>query len=253
MSYILQALKKSELERERLATPAETESRLESPLSVSTQNTPKSGLINELMERFKQASLMTYSLVIMIMVLALSSYALVNMKKHNAIDQGVNIHAEPDHLPDNRLNPKVEEGISQRVPVKQISVVPVLAAKPPQEIGGKTQVNSKEDAGPKELLVKNIDPINASVEVNPSNKSIEVLRIEQAGDAELAMIPNISITSHIYSSQAKRRSIVVNDERLVEGDFVFPRVQIQEITHKGMILKVNDSLLAVSRSRGWNQ
>ena len=29
--------------------------------------------------------------------------------------------------------------------------------------------------------------------------------------------------------------------------------ELVKITHKGMILKVNDSLLAVSRSRGWNQ
>jgi hypothetical protein len=84
-------------------------------------------------------------------------------------------------------------------------------------------------------------------------EKLEVLSIEQANESLLSQIPNISITSHIYSSQAKRRSIVVNDERLVEGDFIAPQVQVEEITHQGMILKVNDSLLAVSRSRGWNR
>jgi len=66
-------------------------------------------------------------------------------------------------------------------------------------------------------------------------------------------MPNLEITSHIYSSQATRRSIVVNGERLAEGDFVAGQIQVKEITHQGMVLKVKDSLLAVNRSRGWNR
>ena len=83
--------------------------------------------------------------------------------------------------------------------------------------------------------------------------TVEVIDIEQADQAQLIKIPSLIITSHIYSSQANRRSIVINNERLVEGDYVANQVQIKEITHQGMILNVDGLLFAVSRSRGWNR
>jgi general secretion pathway protein B len=81
----------------------------------------------------------------------------------------------------------------------------------------------------------------------------EMIAIEQAPEEVLATLPGLAISSHIYSTQPERRSIVVNSERLQEGGFIAPQVQVKEITHQGMVIEVNGWSLVVGRSRGWSQ
>jgi len=88
-------------------------------------------------------------------------------------------------------------------------------------------------------------------ESTPSIK--EIMAIEQAPKEVLATLPDLAISSHIYSTQSERRSIVVNNERLQEGGFIAPQVQIKEITHQGMVIEVQGWSLVVGRSRGWSQ
>lgn len=89
-----------------------------------------------------------------------------------------------------------------------------------------------------------------SVPLLPENK---LIAIEQAPNHILASMPPLRISSHIYSTQADRRSIVVNGQRMIEGDFVTPNIQILEITHQGMVVSAEDLALEVSRSRGWER
>ena len=64
-------------------------------------------------------------------------------------------------------------------------------------------------------------------------------------------IPVIEISSHIYSSLAEKRSIVVNNQRLQEGDGIAPGITIERITPKGMVIRYKNNLLSVDRGRGW--
>ena len=75
--------------------------------------------------------------------------------------------------------------------------------------------------------------------------------IEQAPERIVDRLPVLEISSHIFSSQAERRSIVVNGQRLIEGEYVAADIQIKEITPQGMIIDVNGWSLIVGRSRGW--
>lgn len=92
--------------------------------------------------------------------------------------------------------------------------------------------------------------INEAV-LSKVNIKAPAIAIEQAPKEILNQLPTMNISSHIYSTQANRRSIVVNDQRLVEGDFVSPNVQVQQITNQGMIVQTQGRLLVVNRSRGW--
>lgn len=92
--------------------------------------------------------------------------------------------------------------------------------------------------------------INDAV-LNQADIKAPAIAIEQAPKVILSQLPIMNISSHIYSTQANRRSIVVNDQRLVEGDFVSPGVQVQQITNQGMIVQAQGRLLVVNRSRGW--
>lgn len=81
----------------------------------------------------------------------------------------------------------------------------------------------------------------------------EVINLERAPKEILEQIPKIEITSHIYSTDASRRSIVVNAKRLVEGDFIAPNLFLKQITAQGMIVDIQGWLLLIDRSRGWDQ
>jgi general secretion pathway protein B len=79
------------------------------------------------------------------------------------------------------------------------------------------------------------------------------IAVELAAKDTQSLIPNINISSHIFSSLPARRSIVVNGERLAETDFITPNVQVKEITHQGMIIEVDGLSLVIDRSRGWSR
>ena len=109
------------------------------------------------------------------------------------------------------------------------------------------------------LSVETIDQAITEAELKDvvNGESVSLLQeskkiaIEQAPNHLLATMPTLKISSHIYSTQADRRSIVVNGQRMIEGDFVAPNLQILEITHQGMVVSVEGWALEVSRSRGW--
>lgn len=94
---------------------------------------------------------------------------------------------------------------------------------------------------------------SASAPINTSPVVIELaMPIEQASVDLVKDIPALSITSHIYSTQAKRRSIVVNNNRLIEGGYISAGVRVYSITNTGMVIDAHGQLLTVNRSRGWD-
>lgn len=107
------------------------------------------------------------------------------------------------------------------------------------------------------------DPITGAVTIDPISEPLAVidqstlelehepLPIEQLPSELASKLSPMTISSHIYSTEANRRSIVVNNQRLVEGDYVFTDVKIKQITHQGMIVVVQGRSFIVNRSRGW--
>lgn len=114
-----------------------------------------------------------------------------------------------------------------------------------------TAVDIPEEAVVKDI-VKEVAETHDVSTVQPQIMQ-PAIAAEQAPENIQSLLPIIEVSSHIYSSLAERRSIVVNGERLVEADFITPEVQVKEITHQGMIVKVEGWSLVVSRSRGWSR
>lgn len=248
MSYILEALKKSELEREQLdlSLPDDGLS------SMAKASAPGSSSVN-----LAQSPLKVIYLLVVVVLASVLAFLLLKPVASSPIvapDFEVSETFVPSLLGNKQIldeanvltGAKSETAVILAAdPMTAISVVEVAVAKI------ETSHIANADAQETKFIVRKMTEPE-DVEGIVAEEKPEVLSIEQANESLLAQIPSISITSHIYSSQAKRRSIVVNDERLVEGDFVAAKVQVKEITHQGMILEVNGSLLAVSRSRGWN-
>lgn len=75
--------------------------------------------------------------------------------------------------------------------------------------------------------------------------------IEKLSDEDLLGMESIDVSSHIFSTVPKKRSVVVNDVRYKEGEFINARAEIFEITPTGFVLSIGGKLAIVSRSRGW--
>ena len=67
----------------------------------------------------------------------------------------------------------------------------------------------------------------------------------------LRRIPPLMITSHIYSPVAEKRTVSMNNREWNEGDLVAPGVVLSEITPTGILLDVDGWPLHIGRSKGW--
>ena len=226
MSYILAALKKSELERKQLETDSDDKataqvSALSKPYELSASSETRA------------VNMTSVSLFVMAALIVLLSYWLLDYKELFSSASGSEISGSA--IKDSSIHNSLKD--------KSV----IIAEPSTHEVLKRDEV--VESAAIKHVVIEPTAVRAAVIE----ESTVEVIDIEQADQAQLIKIPSLIITSHIYSSQANRRSIVINNERLVEGDYVANQVQIKEITHQGMILNVDGLLFAVSRSRGWNR
>ena len=68
----------------------------------------------------------------------------------------------------------------------------------------------------------------------------------------LRRIPQLMINSHIYSPVAAKRSVIMNNREWHEGDYVAEGVVLREITPDGIMLDVDGWPVHVGRSKGWD-
>lgn len=66
-------------------------------------------------------------------------------------------------------------------------------------------------------------------------------------------IPDMAFSSHMYSSMAKFRSVVINGNRVKEGEVVGNNIQVREITETGVILSLGDTQFQVDVLGKWSQ
>jgi hypothetical protein len=216
MSYILQALKKSEQERELAAQELEvTTNEKLIPIVQIEENVDTQAVAPPAMNAWLMALLVLAAFVIAYV------FQQTDVKQTDA-QQAEKVVIENDSPPLASLPSSVVNKIVVTEPLPDDDIKKVIA---------------QEAVAVTKPLYMGSSPI--AVELAP--KDVQ------------SLIPNINITSHIYSSLSTRRSIVVNGERLVETDFISSRVQVKEITHQGMIINVDGLPLVIDRSRGWSR
>lgn len=67
----------------------------------------------------------------------------------------------------------------------------------------------------------------------------------------LRRIPALMINSHIYSPLADKRSVTINNRAWREGEPLAEGIVLQEITPQGIVLDVDGWPLPVNRQQGW--
>ncbi len=64
-------------------------------------------------------------------------------------------------------------------------------------------------------------------------------------------VPDMSFSSHMYSSEPRFRSIIINGRRLKEGQYLNDTIQVREITDKGVVLSMDGTLFEVDVLGQW--
>ncbi len=64
-------------------------------------------------------------------------------------------------------------------------------------------------------------------------------------------VPDMNFSSHMYSSQPRYRSIIINGRRLKEGQYLDDEIQVREITDKGVILGLDEIVFQVDVLGQW--
>jgi hypothetical protein len=222
MSYILQALRKSEQERELAAQDSDVIN--ESSTTSASFNRQFDRLIadssvNSQSEKSIPVVVYGWLGALCVLILFIAGYL---------YPKAISPQAESLVVEQERISGSVvREIIVEEIEVKKATVKKVLV---------------QEKIIPEVLISE------------PSPQFITPkIAVELAAKDTQSLIPNINISSHIYSSLPTRRSIVINGERLAETDFITPNVQVKEITHQGMIIEVDGLSLVIDRSRGWSR
>ncbi|MGI9284640.1 MAG: general secretion pathway protein GspB [Pseudomonadales bacterium] len=66
-----------------------------------------------------------------------------------------------------------------------------------------------------------------------------------------AAVQDLKFSFHVYSTKPQRRTIIINDHRMREGDKITADLTLEEITKDGVILAHPDTLVHVSILEQW--
>ncbi len=79
----------------------------------------------------------------------------------------------------------------------------------------------------------------------------ETVPVSSLPSAQRARFPNLSFSTHVYADDADLRAIVVNGTRLEEGDRL-GNLRLAEITEDGAVFRFENRLVSVSVLDEWN-
>ncbi|MCK5262763.1 MAG: general secretion pathway protein GspB, partial [Gammaproteobacteria bacterium] len=92
---------------------------------------------------------------------------------------------------------------------------------------------------------------NNSIEIAAPEISKSLVTIDELPANIRQQIPNMIFSAHVYSSAPMQRSLVINDRFMEEGDAVGYDLVLVEITRNGAIFDFRGHLFSTSVLSGW--
>ena len=143
-----------------------------------------------------------------------------------------------------------QSGVAQTAPVA--AVVPVAmqpADKPPQPQG----IESQQQQAPSEFTRisprEALAPMQSQSASPDAAQRIE--EINQLPDAVRNNLPAMTYSFHVYSENPEQRTIIINDRRVREGDEISAGLKLQSITQDGVVLLFEQHRIHISVLSGW--
>lgn len=231
MSYILDALKKSEQERSRYDAPvAVAPSTIENsdkpseqlPRRASAQATPAEYTSSTNTASSNKARFSVFLVLFGMLAVVVIAVILI-----------VTSNTKPDAL--------------EEIEVSAPLAVTATATAAPVEPERKTEQSSAEVP----METTRISPPTNVLPAKDQLKQTESTNADRAPFEALERIPDLVVTAHKYSSVPQNRSVTMNGRTWREGDSVIDGVTLKEITRDGLMLDVVGWPVVVGRSRGW--
>lgn len=226
MSYILDALKKSEQQRQVSQQQAGNTSWLEPEYTK-----PATSLIPGLLIGFVVAT-----------AVAVAFWLLMDVKWAQPVmpDESAVLNSE---LLDSELHGSEGATVSTDNADALIS--------PPVPVAS-VEAKLIEEKSVEAIAVKETKVSTAEVvEVATEDPSVQRSRRQLPPLLSLRKVPDLIISGHIYSSAAEKRSVTMNGRDWSEGEYISEDIVLAEITPKGIRLEVDGWSLPVKRNRGW--
>ena len=232
MSYILDALRKSDQQRQRGAAPTLV-------MGQATAAAPK------------QPALLSYGLLALILLGAGIAIGWLRpwepeppapapgaiAAKPSEPDQGQAPAVRPDMVP----KPEPEPHAQNSVPAAQAVPAPAPAPALTQARGAAGARIERKSARPKAVVevskkaaapVPEQPPGSAAADAAPAQNVISMAELPLSLQQEL---PPMTISVHAYSGRPGDRLVGINDRMLREGDYVVPGLKLEQITPEGMV------------------
>ncbi len=240
MSYILDALKKSEQQRAHGAIP-----------NVQTVHT------SSLNYRDEKKAYWPYILIIAV-ILNLTAIVYFIIDKDNISENDI-LSVQDTAIDNNAEIPitatDTETVAPAVVPEKQtinttstnteIEPEKALVQATAEPIKKKTNaVNNNENTAPRPIP-------NTTVNKRPLQAQKNIIDFYDLPDSIQQQLPTILVSAHVYSSNPLQRSIVINNNFMEEGEYVIDDLILHEITAEGAIFDYGDTRFHYNVVSGW--
>jgi len=230
MSYILDALRKSEQERQRGKVP---------DIHGASSDTPEAGKKSNIWPAIT-AGVVSINLVI------LGFFWFQFGGNPAKTDQT----AESAAVLDPVAVQSVKDSAQPAQPAP--NVTPKVAPKPeprPQSSKPVTELAQQPSSQPE--LIQPEKPAESESRRVPNVGYLP--QLEELPAYERDGIPDMTFSSHMYSSIPRFRSIIINGKRLKEGQYFSEQLQVREITESGVVLSRGGTLFEVDVLGRWAQ
>jgi len=147
------------------------------------------------------------------------------------------------------------EGIDVADDVSSLTSTPLVSAESGVNDSGVKQKADRAVSQTTAVAVHEVQTIapatTSSPVVGASTGQAETARRVLPPLSVLKTIPDLIITGHIYSSVASKRSVSMNGRDWSQGDYVSDSIRINTITPDGVIIEVDGWNLPLKRNKGW--
>lgn len=225
MSYILEALKKSDQERRRGDVPNLQTLHIPRPVQPAARSWPYLAIL----------FLLVALLVAMAFVVgSMQPWSSPAQVQQPATAPSPPTSAQPADIADTpatetAVDLKPTQLASARYPESQHSPVQRRSSRPPAVVSQPS-----------------------TVDVTPSLDIGAVPHLSEMPELVQQAIPEMSFAGHVYSSNAEQRSVIINGHSMSEGDRVIGGLVVEQITRDGIVFNYRDQLFRMEILQDWS-
>lgn len=230
MSYILDALKKSEQQQGHGTIP-----------SVQTVHT------SSLNYRDEKKTYWPYILITAV-ILNLTAVVYFIIDKDNVSEN--NLLSVQDTTVDNIAATNTETVAPAAVPVKQIRNTIIEPEKTLVQATAEP-IKKKTNPGKYNEVTTPRSNTNTTVYKQPVQAQKNIIDFYDLPDSIQQQLPTITVSAHVYSSNPLQRSIVINNNFMEEGEYVIDDLILHEITADGAVFDYGETRFHYSVVSGW--